>query len=128
MGLLPDEPDDVTVWVGDPDNPVPPKTLRTNAITTLLIQLHKDELKEGDPVFDLAVDLSEIDDRQAKCKHLEPYTKKCDQHGTDPWSCPDILFSYMPEHGYGIPVRDGGHSQITITHCPFCGIKLNETP
>jgi len=58
------------------------------------------------------------------CDHLAPYMKGCEIHGNDPWACPDILFSFMPAHGFGIPVRDGGSSQVTIRYCPFCGELL----
>lgn len=62
------------------------------------------------------------------CSHMAYHvTFKCDEHD-DPWQCPDYIIVYTPKFNeYGIPVRDGGASNIVISHCPWCGIKLPES-
>jgi hypothetical protein len=50
----------------------------------------------------------------------------CEIH-TDRYDCPDCLIAYS-EHPreYGLIVHDGGHSQIRIEYCPWCGCGLSE--
>jgi hypothetical protein len=44
--------------------------------------------------------------------------------------CPDILIvpRYDLDHliGYGMPIKDGGNSYLTINYCPFCGHDLKD--
>lgn len=59
------------------------------------------------------------------CVHLAYHlTQTCRQH-EDPWECPDHVIVYNAKYDeYGIPIRDGGSSQVLIRHCPWCGIEL----
>jgi hypothetical protein len=51
----------------------------------------------------------------------------CDQHA-DPFDCPDTLIVFHePFSEYGLPIRDGGQTYLTISHCPFCGTALPES-
>jgi len=51
----------------------------------------------------------------------------CDQH-SDPFECPDFLIAYNSiVDEYGIPIRDGGGSVLTIRNCPFCGSTLPDS-
>lgn len=100
-----------------------PTTKRTDAISKLIMTLHRLGLGTGDPAYDLAMELGDGDLRQADCRHLEPYMKGCKQCEETGSDCSDILF-VETKKGYGIPVRDGGSSSIAISHCPFCGIEL----
>lgn len=61
------------------------------------------------------------------CVHIaEAVTFTCHVHD-DPWDCSDYLIVYFKEEDrYGLPLRDGGTSYITINNCPWCGVKLNE--
>jgi hypothetical protein len=57
------------------------------------------------------------------CLHIAYYsTMPCDIHN-DPWECPEMTI-VKTSQGYGIPVRDGGSSYISISYCPWCGIRL----
>lgn len=48
----------------------------------------------------------------------------CEQHA-DPFACPDTVLVYNDVFDeYGLPIRDGGASYLTISHCPFCGAGL----
>lgn len=50
----------------------------------------------------------------------------CKQH-EDPFDCPDSTIVGPPKSsGWGIPVRDGSHSYITIEFCPWCGTKVGK--
>ena len=62
------------------------------------------------------------------CVHIaEQVTRTCEQH-PDPHDCPDILIVYFSKYDeYGIPIRDGGSSIVTIHFCPWCGTKLPES-
>ena len=43
----------------------------------------------------------------------------------DPLDCPDVLVIHTPKfREYGIPVRDGGTSTVSIQFCPWCGADL----
>jgi hypothetical protein len=59
------------------------------------------------------------------CVHIAyQVTQRCQEH-EDPWDCPDHVLVYDPRYDeYGIPIRDGGSSQVGILHCPWCGIEL----
>jgi len=59
------------------------------------------------------------------CVHMAyRVTYQCPEHD-DPWECPDYLLVYNEQFDeYGIPVRDGGPSMVTIDYCPWCGVKL----
>jgi len=46
----------------------------------------------------------------------------CPDHGQDR---PDRVVS-RGEHGFGLPVHDGGSSVIAIRFCPWCGTELGE--
>ncbi len=51
----------------------------------------------------------------------------CAEHA-DAWECPDCIVVYSSEFDeYGLPVRDGGESQIQIQFCPWCGTRLPES-
>lgn len=51
----------------------------------------------------------------------------CDKHA-DPYDCPDALMTYIPKFDeYGLIIHDGGHSQVQIHHCPWCGKKLPDS-
>ena len=51
-------------------------------------------------------------------------TLGCGVH-TDPLDCADVLVVWSDYHGaYGLPVRDGGTSRVTIVFCPWCGARL----
>jgi len=42
--------------------------------------------------------------------------------------CPDNIIQFISKFNeYGIPIRDGGSSKITIKFCPWCGKKLPES-
>jgi len=66
------------------------------------------------------------------CAELALSLAPCPMHarnqprpGSGEWvNCPDQLVVWSDQHGYGLPVRDGGDSQIAIEHCPWCGEKL----
>lgn len=47
----------------------------------------------------------------------------CDVH-TDPFDCADAVLIRLRDGRYGLPVRDGGSSFITISFCPGCGTDL----
>ena len=52
----------------------------------------------------------------------------CEEHGGDPMACPDMVVVYSPIcDEYGLPIRDGGASYLTISHCPFCGAALGKS-
>ena len=69
-----------------------------------------------------------FDPERFPCVHTAFHsTFQCDQH-SDPWDRPDVVLVYWENFDeYGIPIRDGGHSKITISHCPWCGIRLPES-
>jgi Domain of unknown function (DUF6980) len=57
------------------------------------------------------------------CVHLAYYSRlDCEQHD-DPQECPDVLI-VKTQDGFGIPVRDGGHSLVAIKFCPWCGTAI----
>ena len=61
------------------------------------------------------------------CEHMERQSElRCDTH-SDPHDCPDILVIWSPQHGPGIPVRDGGSAIICIKYCPWCGTELQDS-
>ncbi len=46
----------------------------------------------------------------------------------DLYKCPDSILKYSDVFDeYGIIIHDGGTSSITISYCPFCGIKLPDS-
>ena len=52
----------------------------------------------------------------------------CDQHASRA-DCPDCLVDYWPATDtYGLMIHDGGSSVIAIRFCPWCGLKLPESP
>ena len=54
-------------------------------------------------------------------------TYKCEIH-SDTMDCPDIIVTYWPKYDeYGIPIRNGGSSIMTIGFCPWCGTRLPES-
>jgi len=59
------------------------------------------------------------------CVHIAyRVTFECSEHD-DPWDCPDCVLVYSGKFDeYGIPVRDGGPSMISIQFCPWCGVEL----
>ena len=58
------------------------------------------------------------------CVHIAYYSQhNCEEH-KDPLDCPDTTL-VKQKNGFGIPVRDGGFSVISISNCPWCGISLN---
>ena len=60
------------------------------------------------------------------CVHLAYYSyHQCEQH-EDAYSCPDTMLVRDGKNNFSLPVRDGGSSSITISHCPWCGLKTNE--
>jgi hypothetical protein len=62
------------------------------------------------------------------CKEMAAsLVMSCDMHG-DPFECADVPLVFHEIFGeYGIPVRDGGASYLTISHCPWCGAELPES-
>jgi len=60
------------------------------------------------------------------CVHIACHvTGKLDSPLSDPFDDPDIVIWYFETSGqYGIPIRDGGSSIITIHYCPWCGVPL----
>jgi hypothetical protein len=53
--------------------------------------------------------------------HLEA---KCSVHD-DRHDCPDALINYVSKFDeYGLIIRDGGSSSISIAYCPWCGDQL----
>ena len=65
------------------------------------------------------------DPERYACVHLAYFvTQRCHEH-EDPFDCPEAIVIYSPHFDeYGLPVRDGGSSLVTITHCPWCGDAL----
>lgn len=58
------------------------------------------------------------------CVHVAYHSHHtCDQHA-DAWSCPDTMLVRTKDGEFGMPVRDGGPSFITINNCPWCGVSL----
>lgn len=56
----------------------------------------------------------------APCKH---HARKQERVGQ--WvDCDEQMVVWSDQHGFGLPVRDGGRAMIEITHCPWCGKKL----
>lgn len=54
-------------------------------------------------------------------------THECEQHA-NPYECPDVLVVYNPKFDeYGMPIRDDGHSVMSIQFCPWCGATLPES-
>ena len=52
--------------------------------------------------------------------------KECTDGCKCRFECPDCLISFNDKSGeYGIIIHDGTHSYIKITHCPWCGSRLN---
>ncbi|MCH7990647.1 MAG: hypothetical protein IID46_16015 [Planctomycetes bacterium] len=50
------------------------------------------------------------------------------EHHPDLLDCPDVLIIYSPKFDeFGIPIRDGGTSCLTIWFCPWCGESLPES-
>jgi len=48
----------------------------------------------------------------------------CPDH-FDPFDCADSMVYWSPQSGnYGLIIHDGGNSTISISHCPWCGVKL----
>jgi hypothetical protein len=47
----------------------------------------------------------------------------CEQH-PDPYDCCDAVIVKTKAGTYGLPIHDGSHSHITISHCPWCGSSL----
>lgn len=60
------------------------------------------------------------------CVHIAYHvTGKLDSSRDDPFDDPDVIIWQHETSGeYGIPVRDGGLSIITIQYCPWCGVSL----
>ncbi len=57
------------------------------------------------------------------CVHVAYYgPTHCDEH-PNPFDCPDVVVMKFGDE-YGLPVRDGGTSYITIENCPWCGKHL----
>lgn len=53
--------------------------------------------------------------------------RQCDQH-PDPNDCPDVLVTYDPKFDqFGIPIRDGGSSSLSIRYCPWCGVSFPDS-
>lgn len=55
----------------------------------------------------------------------ENATASCGNH--EWFECPDVVMHrYDDDDGvwFGIPIRDGGRSAITINFCPWCGSRL----
>lgn len=48
---------------------------------------------------------------------------ECDRHVRE--DCPDVLVVQRDDGAYGLPVRDGGTTIVEISHCPWCGSRLN---
>lgn len=50
---------------------------------------------------------------------------QCDwRDGAHPYGqCPDQVV-VKKDHGYGLPIQDGGGSYIEIRYCPWCARKL----
>ena len=57
------------------------------------------------------------------CVHIADAVSEAKMSKLDPWQDPDILI-VKTSSGYGIPVRDGGTSWVTIHFCPWCGAGL----
>lgn len=54
-------------------------------------------------------------------------TQECDQH-PDPFDCPDVVVIYNAVlDEFGMPIRDGGISVMSMQYCPWCGAKLPES-
>ena len=52
---------------------------------------------------------------------------RCATH-PDAIDCPDAVVIYWARYDeYGLPIRDGGTSAITIAFCPWCGCVLPES-
>ena len=62
------------------------------------------------------------------CVHIAYWvTCKLDSDLDDPFDDPDVIIWQFEQSGeFGIPVRDGGSSIITIQYCPWCGVPLYE--
>lgn len=61
------------------------------------------------------------------CVHMAYHTMfTCDKH-PEPSDCPDSIVLRIPKFDeYGISPRGSTGGLISITHCPWCGIKLPE--
>ena len=67
-------------------------------------------------------------DSESPCPCIAAHSQPCAQHQS-PWDCPDVLVVYNPRlRAWGLPIRDGGTSMVTIEHCPWCGLRLPESP
>ena len=74
--------------------------------------------------FDLAWPPPKAGDRHCCAEMTAALGFRCDVHD-DPFDCPDTLLIHHPLfREYGLPIRDGGPSYLTISHCPFCGAAL----
>ena len=64
--------------------------------------------------------------KQYCCNTFEYFLNhKCDIHDNI-FECPDHILCYIKKDNiYGIIIHDGGNSFIEISHCPWCGKKLN---
>ena len=52
---------------------------------------------------------------------------ECEQH-PDPRDCPDVLVVYNPRFDeYGMPIRDGGTSSLSMRFCPWCGTAMPDS-
>jgi hypothetical protein len=48
----------------------------------------------------------------------------CPHH--DQYECPDTLILELKDGTYGLSIKDGGSSFVSIKWCPFCGQKLKD--
>lgn len=62
------------------------------------------------------------------CVHIAyRVSDKLESSSKDPFEDPDVIIWQFEDSGeYGIPVRDGGSSIITIDYCPWCGVPLHK--
>ena len=52
---------------------------------------------------------------------------ECEQH-PDPLDCPDVVVIYNARFDeFGMPIRDGGASVISMLYCPWCGSQFPES-
>ena len=80
----------------------------------------------GDWTLARRVEKRGVDPADYPCVHIAYHvTEKLESSGVDAFNNPDVVICEFEDSGtFGIPIRDGGSSMITIQYCPWCGIQL----
>ena len=62
------------------------------------------------------------------CDRMKEELERTCSHGHTREECPDVVIVYIAKFDeYGLPVRDGGSSKVSIQFCPWCGQRLPES-